>query len=139
MSQISDKQALAQGSQVDLNYLSTNGYLNVMKKEDYDQAVTDVSNLGQMNAQMWNETAEARAAAATLAKDEGHTHSILFHLEGREKQEAELQRLEAERTAAAKEQSDVVALDSRIKDLIQKKSVTDRMVPYDGEYLSLTG
>ncbi|MBO0888511.1 hypothetical protein J2P12_05360 [Candidatus Bathyarchaeota archaeon] len=139
MSQISDKQALAQGSQVDLNYLSTNGYLNVMKKEDYDQAVSDVSNLGQMNVQMLNETSEARAAAATLAKDEGHTHSILFHLEGREKQEAELQRLEAERIATAKEQSDVAALDLRIKDLIQKKSITDRMVPYDGEYLSLTG
>src|SRR2546427_169490 len=38
-----------------------------------------------------------------------------------------------------REDADIVEKDSRIKELIQKKSAIDRMVPYDGLYLSLTG
>src|SRR5437016_7276241 len=82
---------------------------------------------------------EQRIARAALAKDERKSQSILFHLEGRDEKEAEVARVESERGAVAREDADIVDKDSRIKELIQKKSAIDRMVPCDGLYVSLTG
>src|SRR2546429_1417297 len=82
---------------------------------------------------------EQRIARAALAKDERKTHSILFHFEGRDEKETEVAKVESERGAVAREDADIVEKDSRIKELSQKKSAIDKMVPYDGLYLSLTG
>src|SRR5205807_3136963 len=110
-----------------------------MQKGDYDQAAAEVANLTQMNDALQNEMVQERIARAALAKDERKTHSILFHLEGRDEKEAEVARVESERGAVAREDADIVDKDSRIKELIQKKSAIDRMVPCDGLYVSLTG
>jgi len=139
MSQIAGKSVTIQVQQSDVNFLSTNGYVSVMQKGDYDQAAAEVANLAQMNDALQNEMVEERIARAALAKDEKKTHSILFHLEGRDEKETEVARVETERGAVAREDADIVEKDSRIKELIQKKSAIDRMVPYDGLYLSLTG
>ena len=63
----------------------------------------------------------------------------MFHFEGKEKKEAELESVESEKNIVSKEEADIAEKDSEIKELIQKKSMIDRMVPYDGKYLSLTG
>jgi len=139
MSQIAGKSVTIQVQQSDLNFLSTNGYVSVMQRGDYDQAVAEVANLTQMNDALQNEMVEERIARAALAKDERKTHSILFHLEGRDEKEAEVARVESERGAVARKDADIVEKDSRIKELIQKKSAIDRMVPCDGLYVSLTG
>ena len=36
-------------------------------------------------------------------------------------------------------EADIAEREAKINELIQKKSKIDRMVPYDGKYLSLTG
>lgn len=139
MSQIAGKSVTVQPSPGDIDYLSTNGYISVMKKDDYDQAMTELSNLWQMTQDLKSEVAQENTDATTLRKEEGKTHSFLFHLEGRDEQEAKLAKLSADRTAFTKEQADIADKDSKIRQLIQKKSVTDRMVPCDGQYLALTG
>jgi hypothetical protein len=48
-SQIASKSVSTQISPADLNYLSSNGYVTVMQKSDYDQAQADVATLSQMN------------------------------------------------------------------------------------------
>lgn len=111
----------------------------MMKKEDYDRIIADVATLSQMTQQLQSEMTREIVDATNLRKDERKTHSILFHLEGRDEKETELAKVEAERAAVSKEQADIASADSKIKELIQKKSMTDRMVPYDGQYLSLTG
>jgi len=139
LSQISDKSVSIQVQQSDIDFLSTSGYLTVMPKDDYDKAAAQVANMTQMNMDLQNEAVEARTAEATLAAEQRKTHSILFHFEGRDRREADLAALESQRSIVSKEEADVVAKDSAIKQLIQTKSAIDRMVPYDGEYLSLTG
>src|SRR6266487_3377799 len=114
LSQISDKSVSIQVQQSDIDFLSTGGYLTVMPKDDYNKA-------------------------AAQAAEQRKTLSILFHFEGRDRREADLAALESQRNIVSKEEADVVAKDSAIKQLIQTKSAIDRMVPYDGEYLSLTG
>ncbi len=110
-----------------------------MPKADYDQAQAEVANLTQINTNFQNEVVAERNAEIALHKEEKKTHSILFHFEGREKKEAELQKVQEERLTVLKDQTEITQIDSRIKELILKKSTIDRMVPYDGEYVSLTG
>jgi hypothetical protein len=138
-SQISERSVSTQPQPVDVNFLATNGYLSVMQKDEYDRTVADAANLAQMNVDLQSEEMQERTVAADLQKEYKKTHSFLFHFEGEEKKQADLQALEKDRTTVAAEQADIVSKDSKIAELIQKKSMTDRMVPYGGEYLSLTG
>src|SRR5438128_12189546 len=96
MSQISEKSVTIQVQQSDVNFLSTNGYLSVMQKEDYDRALAEVANLAQMNEALQTEMVQEGIARAALAKDERKTNSILLHLEGREETRQERDRVEAE-------------------------------------------
>ncbi|HEX4921896.1 MAG TPA: hypothetical protein VFV92_14300 [Candidatus Bathyarchaeia archaeon] len=123
----------------DLDYLATNGYVTSMQKDAYDRAVADVATLTQRTMDLQREQMEEAAAAASLQRDVGKTHSIMFHFEGRDQKAADLAAVENERVALSKEMSDVVQKDSEIKQLILTKSTIDRMVPYDGGYLALTG
>jgi hypothetical protein len=123
----------------DLNYLSTNGYVSVISKADYDQAQADVSTMAQTNANLYNEVIAERNAEQALFHDERRTHSILFHFKGQDEKQAELQKVQEEKANVLKEQTEVSATDYRIKELILKKSTIDKMVPYDGEYVSLLG
>src|SRR5437879_13498875 len=101
-----------------------------MQKGDYDQAAAEVANLAQMNDALQNEMVEERIARAALTKDERKTHSILFHLEGRDEKEAEVAKVENERGAVAREDADIVEKDARIKELIKTKSAIDKMETY---------
>ena len=139
LSQIAEKSISMQIQQADMDFLHNAGYLSVMQKEDYDQALAEVSNLTKMNIDLQNETNAERSADATLKEEEKKTHSITFHFEGKEKKEAELENVESERNVVSKVEADIAEKDSKINELIQKKSIIDRMVPYDGKYLSLTG
>ena len=107
--------------QADLDFLSTNGYLSVMQKEDYDQAVAEVSSLTELNEEFQNETIEERREQVALEKEERKTHSILFHLEGRDKKQAELEGVENERGTVSKEEADIAQKDSKMRELIQEK------------------
>jgi hypothetical protein len=139
LSQIAGKSVSMQIQQVDLDFLSTNGYVSLMQKEEYDRALAEVSNLAKMNEEWQKEKTEEESAEATLEEEERKTHSISFHFEGREKKEAELESVESERNVVSKEEAEIGEMESKIKELVQKKSMIDRMVQYDGRYLSLTG
>jgi hypothetical protein len=139
LSQIAAKSVSMQIQQADMDFLSTNGYLSVMQKEEYDQALAEVTNLTKINEELQDKKMEEESAEATLKEEERKTHSILFHFEGKEKKEAELESAESQRNVVSKEEADIDEIDSKIKELVQKKSMIDRMVQYDGKYLSLTG
>ena len=139
LSQIAGKSISTQIQQADLDFLHNAGYLSMMQKEDYDQASAEVSNLTKMNIDLQNETNAERTADATLKEEEKKTHSITFHFEAKEKKQAELETEENERNVVSKEEADIAEKNSAINELIQKKSIIDRMVPYDGKYLALSG
>ena len=138
-SQIAEKSVSVQIQQSDLDFLSTHGFISVMQNEDYTRVSAEVVNLTQMNEAQQNEMLEEMKTEAILKKEEGKTHSILFHFEGKEKKEAALKDVEKEKDTIYQEEADIRARDSKIKEFIQNKSMIDRMVPYNGKYLSLTG
>jgi hypothetical protein len=138
-SQIAEKSISMQIQQTDMDFLSNNGYLSVMPKEDYDRALTEVSNLTQMNIDLANAENAERSAKTALEEEERKTHSIMFHFEGRENKEAEREKIQSEKNVVSKIDADIAERDTKINELIHKKSIVDRMVPYGDEYLSLTG
>ena len=140
-SQIAGKSVSLQVPQPDLDFLSANGYVSVMSKDDYDHALAEVANLSQLSQDAQNESAQVRSAETTLEDDMKKTHSILFHLRGKETKEAEKAKAESEAESLTKEEADLAQRDAAVAQLIQKKSSLDRMVQYgsDGRYISLTG
>jgi len=139
LSQIAGKQVTVQIQQADLDFLCANGYVSVMQKEEYDQALAEVSNLTKMTEELQGKKTEEESAEATLEAEERKTHSILFHFEGEAKKEAEREAVQSERNVVSQEEADIAERDSKIKELVQKKSMIDRIVQYDGRYLALTG
>jgi hypothetical protein len=138
-SQIAQKSVSMQISQSDADFLTTRGYISIMQKENYDQAFAEVSNLTQMNVDLVNTENVDRTERIALEEDERKTHSITFLFEGNESKEADREKAENQKNVVSKIDADISARENKINELIHKKSVIDRMVPYDGKYLSLTG
>ena len=138
-SQIAEKSVSMQIEPSDMDFLCSNGYLSVMQKEDYDRATAEVSNLTQMNIDLANAENADRSAKSALEEDERKTHSITFLFEAKENKEAEREKVESEKNVTSKIEADIAERETKINELIHKKSIVDRMVPYDGKYLSLTG
>jgi hypothetical protein len=138
-SQIAGNSVSMQIPEADMDFLTTNGYASVMQKEQYDEALAEISDLGKINEELVHEEDEERSAKALLEEDERKTHSIFFHFGAKDKQKAELERVESQTKVVLKEEADVVEKESKIKEFLQKKSMIDRMVQYDGRYISLTG
>ena len=137
--QIAEKSVSMQVQPSDMDFLSNKGYLSTMQKEDYDRAVTEVSNLTQMNIDLVNAANADRSAKIALEEEEKKTHSITFLFEDKENKEAEREKVENEKSLVSKMDVDITEREAKINELIHKKSKMDRMVQYDGKYLSLTG
>jgi len=139
LSQINDREnPITPIPAADLNYLSVGGYVLRTNKEDYDKGADEVARLSQMIAEMNTEKAEEELAEETLQQDERKEHSFLFHLQHEEEKDELLQRTQNETATVSREETDLSAVEANVNELIQKKSMIDRMAPCDGEYLSLT-
>jgi hypothetical protein len=140
LSQVSDREEpITPIPSADLDFLSVGGYVLKTSKEDYDKEVIEVTRLSQLIAQVNTEKAEEEQSDLALRQDERKEHSFLFHFEGKEEKEELRERIQNESAVVSKEESELAGMEASVNQLIQEKSVTDRMVVYDGGYLSLTG
>jgi hypothetical protein len=140
LSQINDREEpIIPIPAADLDYLFANGHILRMTKEDYDKGVGDVARLSQMIAQVNTESAEEAHAEAALQQDERREHSISFHFEGKEKKDELAKSVRSETDVVSREESELSAMEANLNGLIEEKSTIDRMVPYNGGYVSLTG
>jgi hypothetical protein len=139
LSQIDDRaEPITPIASADLNYLSVNGYVLRTAKEDHDKEADVVAGLSQMTAERDTEETAENQAGVALQQDELKEHSFLFHFEHEEEKDELSQRTQDETVVFSGEESKLGVLEANVNVLIQKKSMIDRMVPYDGEYLSLT-
>jgi hypothetical protein len=122
----------------DLDYLSVNGYVLRTTKDDYDKGFDEVARLSQMTTEMGAKRAEEEQAGEDLQQDERKEHSFLFHFEHEEEKDELRQRTQSETAVFSGEETQLGVLEANVNVLIQTKSMIDRMVPYGGEYLSLT-
>jgi hypothetical protein len=140
LSQINDhEEPITLIPSADFDFLATNGYILRTSKDDYDKEASDVARLSQITTQLDSEKVQAEQANAALQQDQRKEHSFVFLLEGKEKKDELRQRIQSETEVVSKEESELTALEANVNELIQKKSAIDRMVPYNGGYVSLTG
>lgn len=140
MSQISDREEpVSPITPADLDYLSANGYVLKTTKEDYDREVAEVGRLSQLISQVTAEGELEKQTDAALKQDERKEHSFLFHFEGEEKKDELRERVQGETAVVSKEEAELAAMEANVNRLIQERSTVDRMVAYNGGYLSLTG
>src|SRR5881296_352502 len=123
----------------DLEYWSVNGYVLKTTKEDYEKGASDVARLSQIYTQIATEKSREQQTQEALQQDVRKEHSFLFHLEGTAAKDQLGERIQQETAAVSSEAFELNQLEAIVNDLIQKKFVIDRMVVYDGGYLSLTG
>jgi hypothetical protein len=143
LSQISSKSITSQISPDDLDFLCNSGYILRTSAADYDQTSSEVADLEQKNLQvdqrLQEEKTEAEKMQETASEDEKKTHGMLFDLHGEDYKDSMHQKLEADQDTISKNQVAISADEASISNYIQKKSQLDQLVPYGGEYLSLTG
>ncbi len=126
-------------SSTDLDSLRTGGYIQLMSKEEYAQLSGEVAQIEQLNSTIASERGQEQAVKAAADSDIRRTHSIVFHLEGKQKKDAELAKTEQDEGSLKQLDSDMTAKESKLAELIRKKSTLDKLTPYDGQYVSLTG
>jgi len=123
----------------DLDYLGANGYVLRTTREDHDKGVAEVARLSQLVDQAREEQVEVDSSEGALRQDERKEHSFTFHFEGKEEKEALQEKVESETTALSKEEAELAETSANVNELIEEKSMIDRMVAYDGGFVSLTG
>ena len=138
-SQIAGKAVTSQIQQQDLDYFVTNGFIASMSKEQFDNLSREVANLNSITEEQQEEISETRKEEETLSEEERKVSSVLFHFEGKEKRNSELEEVRETESEITAHQKDISVRDAQIKELIQKKSTLDRMVPYGDVYISLAG
>ena len=140
LSQVNDAQVpIAPIPPPDLDYLSSNGYVLRTTQEDHEKGVAELARLSQLTDQAKEKHMEVEEAEGTLQQDERREHSITFHFEGKETKEAIREKVETEAAALSQEEAELTQIGASVNALIEQKSMIDRMVAYDGGYLSLTG
>jgi len=140
LTQVNDRaEPITPVPQADLNFLSSNGYVQWASKDDHDKAEAEVARLSDLVAQVNTEKAAVEQADEALDEDRRKEHSFMFHFEKQPEQAALHQKVQSELAATSKEGSELTALETHVNQLIQEKSTLDRMAAYGGGYVSLTG
>jgi len=122
-----------------LDYLSANGYVLRTTQEDHDRSLAELARLSQLVDQVREERAKVEQTEGALRQDEQKEHSFTFHFEGKEVKEALQKKVDTETVALSQEERELAQTGANVNALIEEKSMLDRMVAYNGGYLSLTG
>src|SRR6266852_4232145 len=103
----------------DLEYLSANGYVLTVTKDDYEKKAGDVARLSQIITQIDAEKTRKEQAQAALQQDLRKEHSFVFHLEGKEKADELRERIQEETAAVSSEESGLISMEAKVNELIQ--------------------
>lgn len=139
LQQVSARSINTQCSQSDIDYLARNGYVQTLPKAQYDQAAADVATMSQLQQAVQNETTEIWNTRADLAVKTEKTRGFSYHFVGSDQRQSDQQSMQMENDTISRDMTDISVKEAKITELIQKKSIIDRMSQMDGQYLSLTG
>jgi len=139
LSQLRAKSVSASISDDNLKYLVDSGYVERLSKDDYEKLSASLANLSTVQNEDEGAHAKEVADEETLSHDQKRTHSIRFFFEGRDKKEADRERVQVDEQNVSKDGETVHEKDEELQSLIQKKSILDKQVPFGECCLSLTG
>jgi len=112
-----------------ISYLSADQYKQI---QDQSQALPQDS--AQLNARM----SDRNRLSSNVQAETRKTHSILFHLEGRDKQAATLQHEAQDHAALQAADRELAAEQQAFDTLVAQRSLLDTLTPCDGSWVALT-
>jgi hypothetical protein len=138
LSQVSSRTVTATLTPADAQHLADLGLVAFLTADQYRALGAEVETLGAAQAALAQEMAERARLAGTLQHDVARTHSVLFHLHGKDKQTEELQQESQDRTSFQTMESDLAAKEKAFNELVGKRSLYDTLIPYGDQYVGLT-
>lgn len=125
-------------SESDIGALQQFGLVQVFTSDQLESLNQQVAQLQQIQAGIAQDSSERGSLAEQAQIDTRTTHSILFHLEGVDKQHAVLERLQQEQQAYKNVDDDLAKRQQTLSQLLISKALLDSSCPYDGRYVSIT-
>ena len=115
------------------------GIVRFLTADQYRQLQSDVASLATRQAAIAQEGSQEQALAAEAGREAQRTHSVLFHLQGATKQQAEVQAAAQSRAEAAAMQADLAQKEKEFSAIVAQRSLLDTLGPYGDRYVALTG
>jgi hypothetical protein len=122
----------------DLGLLQEHGLVELLTSEQAQQLQAEVAQLEAAQHAIEEEQARQEQEASAVTADTRRTHSILFHLQGVDKEEATVDRLHEEQAALQSIEGDLAKREADFAQLLVKRGELDRMSPYDGRFVAIT-
>lgn len=135
---VSTRSVQGQIPEGDLAQLQQVGLVDLLAPDQLEQLKLEVAQLEAAQKAIAEEQARRQQTAEAVSADTRRTHSILFHLQGVDKEEATVDRLHAEQQALQAIEADLAKHEADFQRLLVKKSELDLMSPYDGRFLAIT-
>jgi hypothetical protein len=139
LSQISTKNVTTPLGEPDATVLSQAGLVQFLTGDQYQQLRASVQNLGAEREAEAREAVQRVELAREVRSDVQKTHSILFHLEGKEKQATKLQRETDDEARLKALDSDLAKKEQEVAQLVSQLSLLDTVTPCGDRYVGLTG
>ncbi len=122
----------------DLSALQQMGLVDVLSPDEKAQLEQEVGQLQAAQQAIADEEAKRQQQSDQIDADTRRTHSILFHLQGVDQQESEVDRLNEEQSALQALEADLAKREADFQALLVKKAELDVMSPYDSRFLAIT-
>jgi phage gpG-like protein len=138
LTQVSNKSVTQTLPGGDLATLQQLNLIQIVGATQYAQLVQDVQSLAPEQQTLAQKSAARAQLAAQLQQEMEQTHSMLFHFEGKEKQDAALQKEAQDQASLQAADSDLTAEETQYNQNLGKKALLDTLTPYGGGYVGLT-
>lgn len=139
LSQVNARNVTSTLSGSDETLLSQLGLVQIVTADQYHQLESDVQALAADQEAVAQETTQRSGLAAAVEYEAQKTHSILFHLEGKQRQTAELDREAGLESQLKSLDSDLGQKQQQLGQLVSQRSLLDTLTAYGDRYVALTG
>ena len=125
-------------SDADLAQLQELGLVELLTADGVKQLQDEVAQLEAAHAAIAQEDARIAQMAEEISADTRKTHSILFHLQGVDKEEAAVDHLHEEQEALQSLEADRAKREAEFAQLLVKKGELDQMCPLGDRFVAIT-
>lgn len=139
LNQVGAKNVTTVPSDADGALLAQLGLVQFFTEDQVHEFETSVARLVAERAAVSDEAIQRSNLAAEVQSDVRGTHSVLFHLEGKQKRSAKLQRETQDEARLKALDSDLAAKQQDLGQLLAQRSLLDTITPCGTQYVGLTG
>jgi hypothetical protein len=136
---ISQAKVTAEPSAADIAALAQLSIVRTLSNDQFQALAKELEGMASTRDALERDGQEHARLAYTLDGEREKTHSILFHFERAQSQQADQAKLAADQEALKAVDSDLQARQQAFADLTAKKALLDSAVPYSAGYVALTG